>query len=143
MTQRRWGQLAIGAVILAAVLFGLGQWIGNWFWHPEGSCTGTAHAIQQCEGYNFWSGIGADIGEITIVVSLFSGFVWFRTHFQCHEETCKKVGMHHVPRTPFRTCWHHHPVLSLHGRGKVPLTHIQAAHAAANPASEPAGATHQ
>jgi hypothetical protein len=105
-----------------------------------GLCSGPAAQVQQCKGYNFWSGIGADIGEITLVVSLVSGVLWFRRHFQCHEETCSKVGMHHVPGTPYRTCWHHHPVLSRHGHGKVPLAHIQAAHAAAAPQAGPDGA---
>jgi hypothetical protein len=144
MTQKRWAWLALGVLILAGILFGLGQWIGNWFWHPIAPCSVPAAQFAKCKGYNFWSGIGADVGEITLIVSLISGIVWFRTHFQCHEETCRKVGMHHVPGTPYRTCWHHHPVLSAHKRGKVPLERIRAAHAAANapPDSVSVGISH-
>ena len=97
MTRRRWGQLTIGGLILAGILFGLGQWIGNWFWHPIAPCSVPAAQFAKCKGYNFWSGIGADVGEITLIVSLISGIIWFRTHYQCHEETCSKIGMHHVP----------------------------------------------
>jgi hypothetical protein len=31
MTQRRLAWFGLGALILAGILFGLGQWIGNWF----------------------------------------------------------------------------------------------------------------
>jgi hypothetical protein len=140
MTRKRLGWLALGGLILAGTLFGLGQWIGNWFWHPEGICSGSAGMVQQCKGYNFWSGIGADIGEITLIVSIISGVLWFRRHYQCHEETCSKIGMHHVRGTPFRTCWHHHPVLSQHPRGKVSFAHIQEAHAAAAAGGDAASA---
>jgi hypothetical protein len=131
MTQKRLRWLAVGSLILAAIVFGLTEWWANWLWHPMGVCSGTAHQLELCRGYNFWSGIGADIGEITLVVSLISGILWFRRHYQCHEETCRKVGVHRVLGTPYRTCWHHHPVLSNHPHGKVPLAHIHAAHAAA------------
>jgi hypothetical protein len=105
-----------------------------------GICSGSAGMVQQCKGYNFWSGIGADIGEITLIVSVISAVLWFRRHYQCHEETCSKIGVHHVRGTPFRTCWHHHPVLSQHPRGKVSFAHIQAAHAAAAASGDPESA---
>lgn len=86
-------------------------------------------------GYQFWSGIGSDIGELSIVVSIIVAALAIRrflhTHFPCHSESCKKLGFHHVMGTPYRTCWHHHPVLSSYAKGTVPLDHIQQAHARA------------
>ena len=138
MTQKRLAWLAIWSLVAAGILFGLSQWIANWIWHPLGS---TAQCVgKNCKGYNFWSGLGSDLSEITLIITLISGILWFRRHYQCHEETCKKIGLHHVPGTPYRTCWHHHPVLSQHSRGKVPLSKIQAAHAAAMAVSPPDGA---
>lgn len=100
----------------------------DWFWHPLGYCTGTPAAIRGCKGYNSWSGSFSDIGEITLVAGVISGLVatrrFFHLHFECHEETCHKLGVHPVRNTPYRTCWHHHPVLGAHEKHGVPLEHI-------------------
>jgi hypothetical protein len=90
-------------------------------------------------GYQFWSGIGSDIGELSIVISIIVAALTIRrflhSHFPCHSDSCKKLGFHHVLGTPYRTCWHHHPVLSSYEEGTVPLAHIQQAHAQATAAS--------
>lgn len=83
-------------------------------------------------GYQFWSGIGSDIGELSIVVSIIFTAVAVRrflhAHFRCHTDGCRKLGFHHVAGTPYRTCWRHHPVLSSYERATVPLEHIHRAH---------------
>jgi hypothetical protein len=92
-------------------------------------------------GYQFWSGIGSDIGELSIVISIIVAALAVRrflhTHFPCHTDSCRKLGFHHVAGTPYRTCWHHHPVLSSYEPATVPLAHINQAHVAANPPSSP------
>lgn len=86
-------------------------------------------------GYQWWSGFGSDLGYI---VQLVAGLViaWriykgLKHHFECHEESCSRVGVHPVHGTPYRTCWHHHPILSQHGHKKVPLHVIHREHHAA------------
>lgn len=75
-------------------------------------------------GYQFWSGIGSDFQEILLPVTILTGVIWIRRfarqHLECHEETCRKLGLHHVEGTPFRTCWEHHPVLGQHDHKSVP-----------------------
>jgi hypothetical protein len=89
-------------------------------------------------GYQFWSGIGSDIGELSIVVSIIVAALAVRrflhSHFPCHTDSCRKLGFHRVAGTPYRTCWHHHPELSQYDPAAVPLEHIHRAHAAANQA---------
>ena len=86
-------------------------------------------------GYEFWSGIGSDIGELSILVGMITTAVathrFVHKHFQCHADGCKKLGFHHVEGTHYHVCWPHHPVLSLHPEHGVPLAHIHSAHAAA------------
>lgn len=134
--------VAIGLVLLLAglVLTGLLN-APSWLWHPLGYCSGTPIQIRDCKGYNSWSGSFSDISEITLIGIVISGIVGaFRVkkHFECHEQTCRHLGVHKVDGTPHRTCWHHHPVLSQHPRGKVPLVHIHQAHAARRPSSKSA-----
>ena len=90
-------------------------------------------------GYQFWSGIGSDIGEVSIVVSIVVAALtvrrFLRAHFPCHTDSCRKLGFHHVAGTPYRTCWHHHPVLNSYEHATVPLEHIHGAHVEANPRS--------
>ena len=100
--------------------------------HPLGLCAGTAHQVMLCKGYNFWSGIGSDLGEITLIGTIIAIGWRVRKHFECHVDTCHKVGLHHVAGTPHRTCWPHHPVLGDHEPHRVSLGHIHAAHARAN-----------
>jgi hypothetical protein len=93
-------------------------------------------------GYQFWSGIGSDIGELSIVISIIVAALAVRrflhTHFPCHTDGCRKLGFHHVAGTPYRTCWHHHPVLASYERATVPLAQIHEAHSQANLPSSPA-----
>lgn len=55
--------------------------------------------------YLWWSGIGADLGEVAIVVSLFAGV---RRH-NCHVHRCLRVGRHPVAGTTYVVCRRHHP----------------------------------
>jgi hypothetical protein len=56
-------------------------------------------------GYEFWSGIGSDIGEVAIL----GGLVTIARHLNCHVKGCWRLGGHAVEGTPFRTCRKHHP----------------------------------
>ncbi len=56
-------------------------------------------------GYQFWSGIGSDIGEVAIL----GGVITLARHVNCHVKGCWRLGGHAVEGTPFRTCRKHHP----------------------------------
>ena len=76
--------------------------------------------------YNFWSGIGSDLGEITLVTGLILGILGFYKHHNCHVEKCRRLGRP-VPGTPMVACWEHHPEHTHHKRN-VPLEHLQRAY---------------
>lgn len=71
-------------------------------------------------GYQFWSGIGSDFGQITLITGLIAAAVGWYFHHQCHVEApnnCKRLG-HRVPGTAHFACREHHP----HGAVKGGVT---------------------
>lgn len=127
---------SVALIVIGGLLVLVATQLPAWFWHPLGDCDGAKDVVRDCMGYNSWSGIFSDIGEVTLIVGLVTGAVaarrFLHKHFECHEETCHRLGVHPVHGTPYRTCWRHHPVLAVHEKGSVPLAHIQDAHAAAH-----------
>jgi hypothetical protein len=63
--------------------------------HPLGYCTGTPHVVELCKGYNFWSGIGSDISEITLVFMVIGALLAFWHHHNCHAVGCRRIGHMH------------------------------------------------
>lgn len=108
-------------VALALAVVGLGflalhYWVANWFWHPLGYCTGP-----NCKGYQFWSGIVGDIGEVTLIGS---AVLLFR-HVNCHAPWCWRRGVHPTADGMFKLCRKHHPDLP---NKKLTLQEIHARH---------------
>ena len=98
--------------------------------HPYGLCIGTPHQQMLCKGYNSYSGILSDIGEVTlitaIVLTAWRAYKLFRKHTECHVDGCTSHG-HIVHGTPYRAC-HDHDPRTTHVQGE-PITadHIQQA----------------
>ena len=65
-----------------------------WLWHPLAG-----------PGYQFWSGIGSDLGEITLV----GGFVGLYLHHTCHMYGCLRPAWHPDPESGHPVCKRHHP----------------------------------
>jgi hypothetical protein len=55
--------------------------------------------------YGFWSGVGSDIGEVTII----GGLVTIGRHKNCHVKGCWRIGRHH--HGPYLLCSKHHPLV--------------------------------
>jgi hypothetical protein len=55
--------------------------------------------------YGFWSGVGSDLGELTIIGAAASIY-WRHT---CHVKRCYRIGRHPVQGTPHVVCRKHHP----------------------------------
>lgn len=68
--------------------------VPHWFWHPLNG-----------QGYQWWSGIGSDIGEITVVVGI---VVWLRAR-NCHVHRCPRLSWHPDPDHGHPVCRRHHP----------------------------------
>lgn len=65
-----------------------------WLWHPLAG-----------PGYQFWSGIASDIGEVTLI----GGLIAIYRSKNCHAHRCWRIGKHHVDGTPYVVCKRHHP----------------------------------
>lgn len=55
--------------------------------------------------YNFWSGIGSDLSEGTLVVALIA----VARHKKCHVHRCWRFGKHPVADGLYKVCAKHHP----------------------------------
>jgi hypothetical protein len=82
-------------------------------WHP---LTG--------KGYQFWSGIGSDLSELTLLGIAVGG--WRRIN--CHAPRCFRFGQHPTADGYHRLCRKHHPDLPDH---RLTLTEIERRHRAA------------
>ena len=60
------------------------------------------------QGYQFWSGIGSDLGELSILIAI-TAFVWgwYRVH-NCHVKGCKSILTHPDPAHGWPACRRHH-----------------------------------
>jgi hypothetical protein len=63
-----------------------------WWWFEVHS--GTAHGGPD-PYYNFWSGIGSDIGEYSIAVSVLASLAVAVHHLNCKTDGCKRIGKAH------------------------------------------------
>lgn len=57
-------------------------------------------------GYQFWSGIGSDIGQVTLITMLAAAIATFWHKHNCHEHGCLRLSWH--PDTDG------HPVCKVH-----------------------------
>lgn len=95
---------AIGAITLGTLISH-----ATFLAHPLGLCTGTATQVKECRGYNFWSGIVSDLGEITIVGGLITIVLAMWHHHNCHVPGCWRWSWHPNPETGHPECKVHHP----------------------------------
>lgn len=61
---------------------------------------------QYSDHYNFWSGFGSDIGEITIIVAILATY----KHHNCSVPRCPRLAhkKYEIIETKQYTCHHHH-----------------------------------
>jgi hypothetical protein len=55
--------------------------------------------------YNFWSGFGADLGQI----ALFGAAIGLYRKHNCHVHGCWRIAKQQVEGTQWMVCHHHHP----------------------------------
>lgn len=67
--------------------------------------------------YNFWSGIGSDLGEITLVTAVLTILVGAYRKVNCNDPDCWRIGKHPTEGGTFHFCHHHHPELQ-HAAGR-------------------------
>jgi hypothetical protein len=84
------------------------------------------------DGYNFWSGIGSDFGEITIIIAVLA---WWR-HHNCQVKGCWRIHLHIPTGGGHLVCKRHHPA---HEGDQLTVEHVKEAHKAALASAEAAG----
>ena len=54
--------------------------------------------------YGFWSGFGADLGEVTLVTTVGLGVYTGVRRANCHVKGCWRIGHHPLEGTPYHLC---------------------------------------
>jgi hypothetical protein len=87
------------------------------------------------DGYQFWSGIGSDLGEAGILLAILA---WWK-HHNCQIDRCWRVHLRTPTAGGHCVCKKHHPA---HAGNHLTAEHVNAAHNAATAAAATAaGAT--
>lgn len=93
----------------------------SWLLHPLGYCVGSPKMVVACKGYNFWSGIISDLGEVTLI----GGSLAMLKHLNCDAPRCLRYGPHRTADGHHKLCRKHHPDLPNH---KLSLKEIHLRH---------------
>jgi hypothetical protein len=104
--------MRVTAGLLAVI--GLGTLVVYCIGHPSG----ILHVIgveprTASTTYNFWSGIGSDLGEYAIATGLLAGLVHSYRRHNCRQHGCWRIGHRtYVDDTgeAHPACRHHHPL---------------------------------
>lgn len=103
---------AVVFVLLFLVLAGIAYFlleIPSWFWHPLGNCTGMPRRLEMlCKGYNYHSGIGSNIPQLSIFTTVTALALAFWHRHNCHEKGCPRLQWHIHPDTGHPVCKVHH-----------------------------------
>ena len=92
----------VGAgLVLGIVYFGP---LRHWFALHTGILNGGPDKY-----YNFWSGFGSDLGEVTLITAVGIGVYTGVRKVNCHTRGCWRIGHHRLDGTPYILCRHHHP----------------------------------
>lgn len=97
--------------VIVAYLVHLVVDLPGWFWHPLGNCTPEPN----CKGYQLWSGVASDIGEVTLA----TGLLVVLKHMNCGNKGCWRMGYRH-PEHGHHMCGKHilhtpHSLIKHHG----------------------------
>lgn len=61
-------------------------------------------------GYQFWSGIGSDFGQLTLLTGMVAISVGWWRHHNCHVKGCWRLNWHGAPTEDGHPrCRKHHP----------------------------------
>ena len=102
---RLWWLIGVIAVVLAVIVtIIVSDGIRNWLALHTGVLNGGPDPF-----YNFWSGIGSDIGEVTLISAVGIGVYTGVRKVNCHSKRCWRIGHHQLEGTPYILCRHHHP----------------------------------
>lgn len=110
------------AIVLVSAAIVLALVIASWRWLVVHLSQETGTSNSSSRAYSFWSGFGANFGEL----ALLGGIIAAYRHHNCHVKGCPRLGKP-VEGTPYLACPRHHPDHHGHKRG-VELELIHAVH---------------
>lgn len=113
--------MIFGIVIASLLHIHMATILPSWLLHPLGYCVGNQKMIIACKGYNFWSGIISDLGEVTLI----GGALAMLKHLNCDAPRCFRYGPHRTADGHHKLCRKHHPDLPNH---KLSLREIHHRH---------------
>lgn len=90
-------RLLLLVLVIVALAFAIHGW--HWLMVHLSEETGTSSSASR--SYNFFSGFGSDLGEVTLVV----GLVTILQHLNCHQPGCWRLG-HPTPKG-YKLCKKH------------------------------------
>lgn len=129
---RRSAYLVIVLAIIAAAVswrFGFQHWLahatGSYNCPPAGCPGGSPH------NYNFWSGSGSDIGQVTLIgIAATAALAWWHK-INCHTAGCWRIGRHEKAGGEFVVCRRCHNKIEGHQPGhKLTIEHLRERHLA-------------
>lgn len=100
------------AILVAALIWAGLDWIAVQHWLSAHTGTGE---LSTNVYYNFWSGFGSDLGELTLVSAVGVGVYTAARKVNCHTKGCWRIGHHKLEGTPYILCRHHHPDVPTEG----------------------------
>lgn len=77
-----------------------------WHWLQEFLGINTGIPGHTVRWYNFWSGFGSDLGEVTVI----GGAIMIYKHHNCAVPRCPRIAhrKYEIKETKQYTCRHHH-----------------------------------
>jgi hypothetical protein len=103
--QRRTVWLILGGVLLVVACALVASWSPLQHWLAVHTGTIDEGGVY----YGFWSGFGADLGEVTLITTVGLGVYTGVRRANCHVKGCWRIGHHPLEGTPYHLCARHHP----------------------------------
>lgn len=125
---RRWLPLILTGALAGAAVAGVILWnldhfhLGYWLQYH----TGTVN--EPGPYYGFFSGFGSDIGEIALAGGVVTVVIGLWHKFNCHNEGCYRIGIHHIAGGAYVLCRKHHAAVTGHPHRKLSTEFLHAAH---------------
>lgn len=143
---RTWIWVVVVALALAVVVVALANaadFLQHWLAVHTGVKNGGPDPY-----YNFWSGVGSDLGEVTLITAILTPVVIAARHHNCATRGCWRLTSHTIEdpdsHVKYRRCHKHHPCIpDEHSRHGIFRNHMSDEHLAEVDAAHIASTTHR
>jgi hypothetical protein len=120
--------LALGLAALGLLAFGIFQWNVTHFHLGYWAQVHTGTVNEPGPYYGFFSGFGSDLGEVVLIGGVATLVVGLWHKFNCHNEKCWRLGLHHVAGGQYVVCRKHNNEITGHPHRKLSTEFLRRAH---------------